>query len=493
MPKRGKCLWGYIPHRVRIVARQKAEITLQQRRQLQRVAAKRRETDYAGFLPIAEFLGARLRLRPLVIAHFDYPKGPTSTYSSADMVMGLVGMMTMGLENVRQMAKFALEIEPARALGLERFYGEDTLRRMLDRIRDPHVDQIREAHRAIRHQERKRIFGQKGDIDVDVDFSGLPARARQREGCVYGYTHGKRQPCYQMWRICVNGFPWEGDIDPGNVYNDACFDGGLETARQIAKYERARRICLRGDTFFYSRERLSRCLDLAGRRPNFRFFLIGHATRGENHFVNRLAREHADRPGWQPFSKTTEVLDIGRAEILPGIIVPRVVLIRERFRYSYRRGRKRKVHTKMRCRVLLGNSTRKEEPTAVAVYQKYQGRQIEEHSFCDSKQGFWRLKFPAQEFQANRFWFHCVMLAHTGLWLAQRELLPPRGEGMYTKTLRETLIRVGGKNRGTWNHPDAGHLQRAAAQASVGESGPRATADHHTLVNGSPRSRLTGF
>jgi hypothetical protein len=472
MPKeRGKYPWGYLPQRVRIEARRKAEITLKQRRQLQRAAGKSGETDYAGFVPIAEFLQARLRLRARVDGHFSYPKGRTAMYSATDMVAGLVGMMVMGLENIRSIAKFALEVGPAQALGLEKFYGEDTLRRMLDRLRENHVDQIREVHRAIRHQERKRIFGPHGDIDVDVDFSGLPARARKREGCVYGYTHGKRQPCYQMWRVCVNGFPWTGDIDPGNVYNDECFNGGFETASQVAKFEPGRRICLRGDTFFYSRDRLQRCLGLAGSRPNFRFYLVAHATRGENHFVNRLVREHANKPGWEKFSEPTEVMDLGRVEILPGIVVPRVVLVRERFEYSHRSGRKRKIRKKIRIRVLLANSSRKEEANAVAVYQKYLNRQIQEHSFCDSKQGFWKLKFPAQEFQANRFWFHCTVLAQAGLWLAQRELIPPRREGMYTKTMRETLIKIGGKNRGASHHSDARHLQRTFAQASVGGSG----------------------
>lgn len=147
---RGRRRWGYLPQRVRILARRKAETTLQLRRQLQRVAAKRQETDYAGFLPVAEFYQSRLHLRAHIGAQLDFPKGYAATYSGTDMAMGLVGMMTLGLENVRQMAKFALEIAPAQTLGLPRFYGEDTLRRMLDRIKPRHVDQLREVHRRLR-------------------------------------------------------------------------------------------------------------------------------------------------------------------------------------------------------------------------------------------------------------------------------------------------------------------------------------------------------
>jgi hypothetical protein len=475
MSERGRSDWGFLPHSVRIKARRKAEITLQHRRQLQCLSSKKRETDYAGFLPIAEFLQSRLHLRAHVAALFDYPKGRTSTFSSTDIGVGLVGMMIMGLENVRQIAKFALEIEPAKALGLGRFYGEDTLRRLLDGVQDQNVGQIRDVLRAIRHQERKRILGVEEDIDVDVDFSPLIARAKKREGCVYGFVgrrRGGRLRCYQTWRINVNGFPWESDIDPGNVYSDRCFDLGYETAAKVAKTEPHRRICLRADTFFYSRERLERLLWLAERRPKFRFFLMAHHTRGENHFVRRLVRKFADRVGWRKYSAKTALLDLGRVEIFEGLSVPRVILTREHLVYSRRKGRKRVKVDKYRYRVLLANPSRREEPDAVAVYRKYQERQIQEHSFCDSKQGFSKLKFPAMELRANRFWYQCVMLAQAAMWLAKKELLPAQPEGPYSKTIRETLIRVGGKNRGTANHTHAGRVHRALAEAPLGAGGP---------------------
>lgn len=296
-----------------------------------------------------------------------------------------------------------------------------------------------------------------------------------------------------MWRINVNGFPWESDITAGNEFYMRCFNEALQIASKTAQTEPQRRVCVRADSFFYSEDRIQRVLRTATRRSNLRFYLMAHATRGENHFVRRLAREHAHDKGWQRYSEMTRLLDLGAQEIMPGMTLPRVILVHERLECTRTVARTKKKQVKERHMVLLANEGRRHPPDALSVYRKYQHRQIQERSFRDSKQGFFKLKFPAQEFQANRFWFHCAMLSQCSLWLYKKEVLPAQPEGLYCKTIRDTLIRVRGKNRGTANHPDARRVQRAVPEAVLGARGGGEARHQNHPVTASRSAHLTGF
>jgi Transposase DDE domain group 1 len=448
-------------------ARRKAEAALRERRRIIKANRDRRETAYAGMVPMVEYARQELKLEDRLQRGLHMTKGQNSVYSPLNEAMAYLGCQVAGILRLGHIDRLIPESAVAQTLNLPQWMSENTQQRFLKRATEETlagIDGI--AQRLIVDEELQG--GPPGPIEVDGDVTGIPQRARKREGVKPGYCEGRARPCYQQPRVTVNGLSWWSDLRSGN---DACMDlpeQTLKTGSKLAREYPKREILCRLDGYWASRATLRMYQAAARDQANLEFLLPIHSSDMKAQTWVDLV-EGTQTP-WKRVNSTTRIRELGRVRPWgEGTEPVRAVAVQ---REEKRRGKRGRTVTKV-LRYLIVVSVERKRLGTLAVFRRYHQRQREEFSFKDGKQSLSTAKMPTMKLMANRMHVKMVALAQVMMRLFARKFVPHPGPyGPTCKTIREKVVAVGGKNTagpGGGDHPDLLRLPVAALFAGQGD------------------------
>jgi hypothetical protein len=447
-------------------ARRKAEAALRERRRIIRANRDRKETSYAGMVPWVEYARQEMKLEDRLQRGLHMTKGRNAVYSPLNEAMAYLGCQVAGILRLNHMDRLLPEGGVAEAMGLPQWMSENTQQRFLKRATEETLSGIDGIAQRLIVDEELRWGG--GPIEVDGDVTGIPQRARKREGVKTGYCGGRVRPCYQEPRVTVNGLSWWTDLRPGN---DACMDlpeRTLETGSKLAQEYPKREVFCRLDGYWASRATLRMYQAAAREQANLEFLLPIHSN--DMKAVQWEALVEGAKTPWKRVNSTTRIKELGPVRPWGEDTEPvrAVAVLRE----EKRRGKRGRTVTKV-LRYLIVTSAKRQRLGTLAVFRRYHQRQREEFSFKDGKQSLSTAKMPTMKLMANRMHVKVVALAQVMMHLFARKFLPHPGPyGPTCKTIREKAIAVGGKNQagpGGGDHPDLLRLPLAALPAGQGE------------------------
>jgi hypothetical protein len=452
-------------------ARRKAESALKERRRIIAASQDRKDTAYAGMVPVVEYTREILKVPQGLPEALDMIKGPNATYTPVDEAMAYLACQMAGIVRLNHIDRLLPEGVIAEALGIPQWMSENTEQRFLKRATEKTLGGIdRLTQRLIAEEALRRSAGV---IEVDGDATSIPQRARKREGVEPGYVAKRKGgPCYQQPRVTVNGLPWWTDLRAGS---DGCrdlFGRTRQTALKLARKHPGREVIFRLDGGFASKQHLREAVEAGEECSKVKFFLAIHATQMK---AGRWEEMVAKAPGsWRRMNSTTEVKELGRVrpwgEETPGV---RAVAVRREERAPKGKKKPRKKGPEWDLRYLIVTNATRARLGTTKAFGRYHQRQREEFSFKDGKQSLSTAKMPTANLRANRMHVKMVAMAQGILHLFASKFVPHAGRyGPTCKTLREKVIVVGGKNRKGEVRAGAGaDVLRVPLAALPGETG----------------------
>lgn len=448
-------------------ARRKAEAALRERRKVIQNTRERRDTSYAGMVPVVEYADQRLKLRARLPGVLSMKKGKTAVYSPLDEAMGYLGIQMAGIVRLNHIDRLLTEGALATALGIPRWMSENTEQRFLKRATEETLEGMDRLLQKL--VEEEHLEWSEGPIEVDGDVTGVPQRARKREGVEAGYCGGKVRPCYQQPRVTVNGLVWWTDLRPGNDAGVDVPERTLKTGSELAQKCPKREVFCRWDGQWASRGNLGEAQEAARKHPNLRYLVAIHATQMAEGRWEELVKGSPEP--WKRMNSTTEVKELGWIKPWEGVEPTRAVAVRREARPPKGKRKKGKGEREWDLRYLIATGVPHKRLGTRSVFKRYHGRQQEEFSFKDGKQSLATAKMPTQKLQANRMHAKMVGLAQVMLRLYSWNFLPHQGTyGPTCKTIREKVIAVGGENRAVGGGvPGAGVLCVPVASPPGGE------------------------
>lgn len=425
-------------------ARRKAEAALKERRHTIAATRDRRDTSYAGMVPMAEYGDRMLQLRQRWPEALSMKKGRNAIYKPEDEAMAYVGCQMAGIVRLNHIDRLLPEGVLAKVLGIPQWMSENTQQRFLKRATEETLEGVDGLTQKL--VEEEELPGD-GPIEVDGDVTGVPQRARKREGVESGYCGGRARPCYQQPRVTVNGLVWWTDLRRGK---DACVDlpeRTWKTGARLAQEYPKREVFCRVDGYWASKANLRRAQEVARKNANLMYLMTIHASDMKEGRWEELAAQ--GKGPWKRVNSTTEIREL--EWIKPwGDETERVraVAVRRKEKPTKAKGRAVKKEPRWDLRYLIVTNASRRRLGTRKAFRRYHQRQREEFSFKDGKQSLSTAKMPTMKLQANRMHVKMVGLAQVMFHLFARKFLPHQGPyGPTCKTIREKVIAVGGKNR----------------------------------------------
>jgi hypothetical protein len=427
-------------------ARQKAQAALRERRRLVDRTRHRRDTGYAGMVPVVEYSGQMLGVRRRLEGKLQMTKGPTATFTPLDEAMAYLGCQIAGIVRLNHIDRLLPEGALAELLDLPRWPSENTEQRFLKRAtEDTLLGMDRMMQRLVEDEELPR---ESGIIEVDGDVTGIPQRGKKREGVQYGWCGGRARPCYQQPRVTVNGLPWWNDLRAGK---DMCMDlpqRTLETGAKLAREYPKRDVFCRMDGYYTSKDYIRSAQEEVKRYPNLKYLQVVHPKKLKAGRWEALVAASAHP--WKQVNSTTRIKELDFVHVWDeGIEPARAIAVRRsEGRTVPKGGPTRGKKPRKDLKYLIVTNVHPKHLGTRKTFKRYHQRQREEFSFKDGKQSLATAKMPTQKLSANRMHVKMVALAQLMLQLFARTFLPHAGRyGPTCKTIREKVIAVGGKNQ----------------------------------------------
>jgi hypothetical protein len=118
----------------------------------------------------------------------------TRTFSPAEKLIQVLMSILAGCETLAEVnSKLKPEVQLAAVWGWSRVSDQANLSRLLDRLSQKQIEQLRQQSREIWHpQSRTAAHNWHGHLWLDFDLSGLPS-SRRAEGSAKGYFSGKKR------------------------------------------------------------------------------------------------------------------------------------------------------------------------------------------------------------------------------------------------------------------------------------------------------------
>lgn len=450
-------------------ARRKAEAALRERRRIIKANRERKETAYAGMVPMMEYARQDLRLEDRLNRGLHMKKGRNAVYSPLNEAVAYLGCQVTGILRLNHIDRLLSEGGLAEALELPQWMSENTQQRFLKRATEETLSGMEGIVQRLILDEELR-WGRQVLIEVDGDVTGIPQRVRKREGVKSGYCGGRIRPCYQQPRVTVQGLAWWTDLRRGN---DACMDlpeRTLETGSILAReYPKSEIFCWL-DGYWASRATLRMYQEGAGGQANLEFLLPIHEKDMKAGRWEELVG--GAKAPWKQVNSTTKIKELGLVLLWEDTDPVRAVAVRRnegRKKVNGRRSQK----DREELRYLITTSVPRKRLGTAGVFYRYHQRQREEFSFKDGEQSLSTAKMPTMKLMANRMHVKMVALAQVMMQLYARKFLPHGGRyGPTCKTIREKVVAVGGKNQagsGGRDHPDLLRLLVVALPAGQGD------------------------
>jgi hypothetical protein len=396
----------------------------------------RRDTRYAGLIPMARFSLEQLQVRARMEPKLAMEKGRNATFTPMDEAMAYLAAQMAGIARLNHLDQVLPETILAQVFQLPRWPSENTQQRFLRRANEDTLKSIDELTEKWAWEQW--IATAKGPIEVDGDVTGIPQRARKREGVRSGYCGGRARPCYQLPRVTVNGLPWWSDLRPGN---DGCvdlFDQTLKTAIKVARKRPETQVRFRLDGYFASKGNIRLAIYHATHLSNLKFLLVVHPHHMKEGRWEELVD---DGQPWTRINSTTHIKELGKVRPWrKETNAVRAIAVRREKTTGRRAGKER-----WDARYLIVTNLSPRLWKDRDVFRGYHQRQRIEFSFKDGKQSLPMAKMPTMKFQANRAHTKMATLAQLILHLFARKFLPRRGSyGPMCNTVRQTIVAIDG-------------------------------------------------
>ncbi|MGH9786083.1 MAG: transposase [Terriglobia bacterium] len=439
---------------------------LERRWQFVDEARQQSQSQYAGALPITDFMKNKLKVQERFRNEITLKKGPNSVYPVPEMLMGMVTLYVTDKNRMSQFDELLGEVKLAETVELPQFFSEDTGHRLLERVKPRHLKQLKGVLEELVLENLPLLVEAEEDLELDEDVTGLPSRARTREGVKRGYCNGRRRRCQKLATASVAGMPARYDLLPGNSNGGEFHPTSLKLAVELCKRHPRGLVIYRHDAGEEGEERLRELEQIARRHRNFRYIV---AVKGRAVGIQGALKELRERPeGWLAVTPGTRVAEPGVMKLYGHSPRKRRVVIVARGEPTFADHREssppRTRRPKRRVQYYgLVTNLRRHERARKRVFDTYHRRQsLCEFVFKDAKQSGIVGKFPSKKLLANAFVAGLQMLAYVMTKLFERSMLPATKPLPEVKTFRRRYVTVGGKNRdgSEGSHP-------AVAEAAV--------------------------
>lgn len=445
---------------------------LERRWQFVEEARQQCQSQYAGALTITDFMKNKLGLRERFRNEITLKKGPNSVYRVPEMLMGMVTLYVTDKNRMSQFDELLGEVKLAETVELPQFFSEDTGHRLLERVKPRHLKQLKGVLEELVLENLPLLVEAEEDLELDEDVTGLPSRARTREGVKRGYCNGRRRRCQKLATASVVGMPTRYDLLPGNSNGGEFHPTSVELAVGLCKRHPKGLVIYRHDAGEEGEERLRELEAVARRQRNFRYIV---AVKGRAVGIQGALKGLKAHPAaWLGVTPGTRIAEPEAMKLYKHSRRKRRVVIVARGEPTFadhREGAPQGAgHPKRRVQYYgLVTNLRRGERTRKRVFDTYHRRQnLCEYVFKDSKQSGIVGKFPSKKLLANAFVAGLQMLAYVITKLFERSMLPVTKPLPEVRTFRRRYVAVGGKNRDGSEDPDPAVAEAPVPVASAG-------------------------
>lgn len=439
------------------------------------------QSQYIGVVPLVDFMKSKLGLEERFRKRITMKKGRNSVYPVPEMLLGMVTLYLTDKNRMSQFDELLGEVKLAETVDLAQFFSEDTAHRLIHQAKPRHVRQLKGILEELVLENLPLLVEPSEDLAVDEDVTGLPSRARTREGVRRGYCNGRRRRCQKLATASVAGMPTRYDLLPGNSVGAEFHPTSLELAVDLCKRHPRGLVVYRHDAGEEGEERLRDLEEIARKHRNFRYIV---AVKGRAVGIQAALKDLRPRPeAWLQATPDTRIAEPEAMKLYKHSLRKRRVVVVARGEPTFAEreapAEERRRHPRRRVQYYgLVTNLRRHERARKKVFETYHQRQSQcEFAFKDTKQSGIVGKLPSKGRVGNAFVAGLQLLAYVITKLFERSMLPASKPLPEVKTFRRRYVAVGGKNR------DAAADQAAAGvEAPVPVAPDRAEAGDHAGV-----------
>ncbi len=403
-------------------------------RSIQIIVGETKLTHFGGIVLIQWFC-KRLRLKWYLQHHLKFPQR-SSPYHPVELILAIIFALIAGIPRLKKTKILQGNGSFQQIIGLKSFPYASSLRRFLKRANHTIIQGVTRTHNYLR---QKMFYAQspKTSLLFDLDSSVITIYGKFIEEAKVGYNPYKRGARSYHPLFCFEANSrdsWYSILRPGDTGSSTgVVEFFNECLNKLPTY--IYRIRVRADTGFYS----LKLIELLEEK-NIGYVIVARITKPIKWQLEGL-RYHRFRKDWAAaelhyaphnWKKPRRFIVIRRP--LPEKDSEQLTLFTIQ-RYSYQ--------------VFVTNLPLKPEN----VWYFYRGRALIEKYIRELKENFALAKIPTNNFLANQFYFHLLLLAYNIVNWFKRICLPPRFHNATLETIRSEflviparLVKTGNRN-----------------------------------------------
>lgn len=391
-------------------------------------------THFGGIVLIQRFC-KKLRLKWHLQHHVKIPQR-SSQYHPVELILAIIYALIAGIYRLKKTKILQGNGSFQQIIGLKSFPYASSLRRFLKRANPKTIQSIIKVHDYLR-QKMFRFCVPKTSLLFDLDSSAITVYGKFIEEAKVGYNPGKKGKRSYHPLFCFEANSrdsWHSILRPGNTGSST---GVVEFFNEcLTKFSLyIYRIRVRADAGFYNLK-LIKLLE----EKNIGYVIVARITKPIKWQLESL-RYHRFRKDWaaaefhytpHDWKKPRRFIVIRRP--LPEKDSDQLTLFTMK-RYSYQ--------------VFVSNLPLKPEN----VWYLYRGRALIERYIRELKENFALAKIPTNNFLANQFYFHLLLLAYNIVNWFKKLCLPSRFHNATLETVRSEflviparLVKTGNRN-----------------------------------------------
>lgn len=408
-------------------------------RSIQISVGETRLTHFGGIILIQRFC-QKLRLKWHLQNQVRFTHHPKQ-YHPIELILAIIFALIAGIPRLTKTKKLQGNGSFQQVIGLKSFPYASSLRRFLKRANHKTIQSIINAHDYLR-QKMFQFYVPKTSFLFDLDSSAITVYGKSIEGAEVGYNPGKRGKRSYHPLFCFEANSkdsWHSILRPGNTSSST---GVIEffnvCLTKLPPY--IYRIRVRADAGFYN----LKLIELLEEK-NIGYVIVARITGPIKLKLGGL-RYHRFRKDWAAaefhyvphnWKKPRRFIVIRRP--LPEKDSDQLTLFTMK-RYSYQ--------------VFITNLPLKPGN----VWYFYRRRALIEKYIRELKENFALAKIPTNNFLANQFYFHLLLLAYDIVNWFKMICLPPRFRNATLETIRTEFLVIPGRlvrtgNRNTLKLP----------------------------------------
>lgn len=344
-------------------------------------------------------------------------------YSVFQKLTTIMASVIMGCESTKEINPvLASESLAANMLGMEHFPDQSQINRMLNRMDQSSVDQLRNIHHQLFRDHSHSLSGDS-DIVIDIDQSGLIASSKSYEFAEKGYfPHKRGKTGYQISAAFIGEHSEVLDfhLDPGNVHCQDRLDSLVSSiSTKLPEQLKNGSVILRADSGYGAVKNIEKLMAIKG----LRFILKGYSTKKAADMAKAVSfdsYEKADDSAW--------VFELPQTDNRLRTILVQILGSKGDLTYT-----------------LLHTNINKSKLSAVEAFHFYNGRQTIEAFFKTAKNVYGIKSLRTKSFYGLYSFLWLVFMTHNLIsWFRIIKLQGSELSNVGIKTLIKKCSRIQG-------------------------------------------------